>query len=134
VRLRDVVPGWVAGARLDPEAFRTRLFGPNGGVTAAAHAQALAVGLTTAAPGPGGDSGRSAAAVSLADLARNVGPGNLGRTLIQAQRVATPAGSAATTSGPENTEQNVHELASVMESEAGGVHGDAPGLPWDLPS
>lgn len=51
VRLRGVVPGWVAGARLDPEAFRTRFFGPNGGATVVAHAQSMAVGLAAARRG-----------------------------------------------------------------------------------
>lgn len=58
---------------------------------------------------------------------RNVGSGNLGLTLIRAQgALEASAKPASGTPRPENTEQNVHELASVMESEAGGVRGTAP--------
>jgi hypothetical protein len=120
--LQDIVPQWVADADLDPNSFRTRHFGSFGRVSVAASAQKVAVHLADAQADAGGVSDRRAATGALAEMVRAVRPEAMTRMLAH-RPVPDGKQHASDLKDPLNTEQNVQDLAKVMESEAGGQPG-----------
>ena len=121
-QLRATVPAWVAGAGLGAGAFRQRFF-DSGSTLVAAHAHGVASQVAGAQPGPAGTAARLAAGQPLAALVRAAGPGRIGQVMEAARRQAV---RAPTLRNPRlapklsTREQNVRDLAALLQTEAGG--------------
>lgn len=144
--LQDAMPVWADGSHMAPDTFRTAFFGTYGNTEVAQQAQRIGSILDGAEPGPGGRLERYAAGKDLAGIVQAVGIHGMPTLMTVAARTARaaratvpsrqvrrgrgtghaaaarpqPQSPALTRSPPEfYTEQNVQDLAALLETEAG---------------
>ena len=119
--LLTLVPAWAKDATLSPDAFSKKYFGDLGSTIAVGFAQAIAQKLIAAPTGAKGDATRQQAALELANLVTQLRPEGLSKALAPGLKSAVSADVP-----PEYTEQNVQDLARIIQAEAGGQPDPAP--------